>query len=78
MSQTSTLLEMSSNGIAKLANKSAFRIPAGHIPRTKDWAPGTEIIVERSNNPAWQFVLKSAATPEQWVHATPSSGTWDW
>jgi hypothetical protein len=43
----------------------------------KDWT-GTEIIIERSDNAAWQYVLKSAATPQQWVHATPSSGVWKW
>jgi len=78
MSQTSTLLEMSSNGIAKLANKSMYRIPTGHIPRTKDWAPGTELIVERSDNAQWQYVLKNASAPSEWVIATPSSGVWDW
>lgn len=77
MSQTSTLVEMSPNGIAKLSNKSVYRIPTGHIPRTKDWA-GSEILVERSDNAAWQYILKNAATPAQWVYATPCGGVWDW
>jgi hypothetical protein len=77
MAQTSTLLELSAEGIAKFSNKSAYRIPTGHLPRMKDW-PGTEIIIERSDNAAWQYVLKSAASPQQWVHATPSSGSWNW
>jgi hypothetical protein len=74
---TSTLLELSADGIAKFANKSVYRIPAGHLPRMKDW-PGTEVIIERSDNAEWQFILKSAATPSQWVRATPSGGVWNW
>jgi len=72
------MVELTSEGIAKLSNKSMYRVPAGHVPRMKDWVAGTEIIVERSNNAAWQYVLKSAASPQQWVHATPSSGSWNW
>ncbi len=68
-----TLVEMSADGIAKLANNAVYRIPAGHIARTKDW-PGTEVIVEHSDNAAWQYILKSAAAPTQWVYATPSGG----
>ncbi len=78
MSLTCTIVEVSADGIAKLSNKGAYRVPTGHIPRMKDWVAGTEIIVERSNNAAWQYVLKSAAAPGQWVHATPSSGSWNW
>lgn len=77
MSQTSTLVELSHDGIAKFANHSVYRVPSGHVPRMKDW-PGTEIIIEPSDNATWQYKLKSAATPEQWVHATPSSGSWNW
>jgi hypothetical protein len=72
------VVEVSADGIAKLSNKGAYRVPTGHIPRMKDWVAGTEVILERSTNAAWQYVLKSAATPDQWVHATPSSGSWNW
>ncbi len=65
---------MSWDGIAKLSNSTVWRIPPGHLPRTKDWAPGTDLVVERSNNPGWQFVIKNSATPQQWVSATPSGG----
>ncbi len=77
MSQTSTLLEFNDQGIAKFANHTVYRVPTGHLPRMKDW-PGTDIIIEDSGNPEWQFRLKSAASPQQWVYATPSGGTWDW
>jgi hypothetical protein len=77
MAQTATLLELNEDGIAWMSNKAVYRVPAGHLPRMKDWT-GTEIIIERSDNAAWQYVLKSAATPQQWVHATPSSGVWKW
>ncbi len=63
MSQTSTIVDVSEDGIVKLANKAVYRIPPGHIPRTKQWAPGTQVIVDNSRNAAWQYVVKSAATP---------------
>jgi len=78
MPLTCTVIEVTANGIAKLSNKGAYRVPTGHIPRMKDWVAGTEVIVERSDNAAWQYILKNAANPGQWVQATPSSGTWDW
>jgi hypothetical protein len=79
MSFTSTILDVSETGIVKLANKTVYRVPTGHINRAKAWPPGTEVIVERNaSNPAWQFIMKNAATPQQWVNATPSGGVWDW
>ncbi len=79
MSQTSTIVDVSENGIVRLANKTVYRVPTGHFARALAWAPGTEVIVERNlANTAWQYILKNAATPQQWVNATPSGGVWDW
>jgi len=79
MALTSTILDVSETGIVRLSNKTVFRVPTGHINRAKAWGPDTEVIVERNaTNPAWQFLLKTTSTPQQWVNATPSGGVWDW
>ncbi len=74
MARSSTLVELNSDGIALLEDKSLLRIAPGHLKRiSADWKPGIEIVIERSRNAMWQYTLNAAGSTVK-VDATPSSG----
>ncbi len=61
MSQISLLMALSRDGVAKLADQSAFRLAPDEMERAAEWAPGTEIIIQpNSNDDTWQYKLWSS------------------
>jgi len=72
MSRTSTLVEINKKkGYAKLADNTVWRIPEGHLGRVKEWEPGLELTIEKSDNAMWQAKLVNNGV---WVSASPHSG----
>jgi hypothetical protein len=72
MARSSTIVELQKD-ILYLADKSVWRIAPGHLSRIAEWAPGTEVTIEKSMNAMWQVNLKTAGSSAI-VSATPSSG----
>ncbi len=61
MAQISLLVALNRDGIAKLADQSAYRLAPDELERAAEWAPGTEIIVQPNpNDDTWQYRLLSS------------------
>jgi hypothetical protein len=61
MTQISLLVALTRDGVAKLADSSAYRIAPDQLERTAEWQPGTEIVIkETEDNPEWNYKLFSS------------------
>jgi len=52
-----TIVSISSGGIAYLSDGSAWRVAPGHLKRVHGWQPGDPIAVQEQPNVIWGFKL---------------------
>ncbi len=60
MSSISLLVSINRDGIAKLADQSAYKIAPDQLERVAEWTPGTEIVVQETDNETWKYKLFSS------------------
>ena len=52
MSSISLLVSINKDGVAKLMDETAYKLAPDQLERAAEWTPGTEIIVQETDNEA--------------------------
>jgi hypothetical protein len=60
MSRISLLANLNRDGVAKLMDQSAFKLAPDQLERAAEWTPGTEIIVQETDDQTWGYKLLSS------------------
>jgi hypothetical protein len=60
MSSISLLVSINKDGVAKLMDETAYKLAPDQLERAAEWTPGTEIIVQETDNETWKYKLLSS------------------